>query len=253
MDRRRWLAGVLAVVGACALAAPPSARAATGDTLPGAAGTADSGPTTTLPGPDVTDAVTGLPVARGPLVVLPAGCVTPPAAAAVFEGTLTAAVSTTARFKVRRVLAGSLGSDQVGGQADVRYGDETRFLSIGSTYIVGVSRPATGGLFSTVREPAPLFAGDAVVGANNSDIACPLVNDPIRTLLLDGTPVDTGVLAPLHGHGKRLLLAVLEPILIAFAVLLGLVLVKHLVFATGRAMRDVADSMSEQREPTRQR
>jgi len=238
------------VVGVCALALPATARAATGDTVPG---TPDTGPTTTLPGPDVTDAVTGLPVARGPLVVLPAGCVAPPTAVAVFEGTITAAVSTTARFKVRRVLAGSLGTDQVGGQADVRYGDETRFLTVGSTYIVGVSRPATGGLFSTVREPAPLFAGDAVVGANNSDIACPVVSDPIRTLLPDGSPVDTGVLAPLHGHGKRLLLAVLEPVLVAIAILLGLVLVKHLVFATGRAMRDVADTMSEQREPTRQR
>jgi len=248
MDRRRWLAGALALVGVLVLAAPTGAEAATGTTTPSPP---DTGPTTTLPGPDVTDAATGLPVARGPLVVLPAGCVAPPTAVAVFEGTITAAVSTTARFKVIRVLTGSLGADEVGGQADVRFGDETRFLSVGSTYIVGVSRPDKGGLFSTVREPAPLFAGDAVVGANNSDIACPLVNDPIRTLLPDGTPVDTSVLAPLHGKSTRLLLAVLEPVLVAIAVLLGMVLVKHLVFATGRAVRDVADSMSEQREPLR--
>lgn len=248
MDRRRWLAGALALVGVLVLAAPTAAQAATGDTTPS---TPDTGPTTTLPGPDVTDAATGLPVARGPLEVLPAGCVAPATAVAVFEGTITAAVSTTARFKVLRVLAGSLGADEVGGQADVRFGDETRFLSVGSTYIVGVSRPDKSGLFSTVREPAPLFAGDAVVGANNSDIACPLANDPIRTLLPDGTPVDTGVLAPLHGKSTRLLLAVLEPVLVAIAILLGLVLVKHLVFATGRAVRDVADTMSEQREPIR--
>jgi hypothetical protein len=169
----------------------------------------------------------------------------------VFEGTITAAVSTTARFKVRRVLSGSLGADEVGGQTDVRYGEETRFLKVGGTYIVGVSRQPKGGLVSTVREPAPLFAGDAVVGANNSDISCPATSDPVRTLLPDGSPVETGVLAPLHGKGKRLLLAVLEPMLAAFAILLGMVLVKHLVFATGRAMRDVADSMSEQREPLR--
>jgi hypothetical protein len=183
--------------------------------------------------------------------VLPAGCVSPPSAVAVFEGKITAAVSTTARFKVVRVLAGSLGADEVGGQTDVRYGDETRFLAVGSTYIVGVSRADKGGLLSTVREPAPLFAGAAVVGANNSDIACPSVSDPIRTLLPDGTPVDTGVLAPLHGKRSRVLLAVLEPVLVAIAVLLGVVLVKHLVFATGRAMRDVADNISEQREPSR--
>jgi hypothetical protein len=250
MDRRRWLAGALAVLGACIVAGAGNASAATGDTTPNAG--AATGPTTTLPGPDVTDAATGLPVARGPLTVLPAGCVSPPAAVAVFEGKITAAVSTTARFKVLRVLAGGLGADEVGGQTDVRYGDETRFLSVGATYIVGVSRPDKGGLFSTVREPAPLFAGDAVVGANNSDIACPLVSDPIRTLLPDGTPVDTGVLAPLRGKRTRLLIAVGEPVLVAVAVLLGVVLVKHLLFATGRAMRDVAESMSEQREPNRQ-
>jgi hypothetical protein len=234
----------MAVAGAFVLAGGSTALAATGDTTP------NTGPTTTLPGPDVTDAATGLPAARGPLLVQPAGCVAAPSAVAVFEGKITAAVSTTARFKVLRVLAGNLGTDEVGGQTDVRYGDETRFLAIGSTYIVGVSRPEKGGLFSTVREPAPLFAGDAVIGANNSDIACPLVNDPVRTLLPDGAPVETGVLAPLHGQRSRLLVAVLEPVLVAFAVLLGVVLVKHLVFATGRAVRDVADTMSEQREPS---
>lgn len=204
-------------------------------TIPGAA-TASTEP--------VTDPATGLPVARGPLIVLPAGCVTPSPPVAVFEGTIVAAVSTTARFSVERVLTGDLGANEVGGQTDVQYGEETRFLSIGGTYLVGVGRSATSGtLFSTVREPAPLFGGDAVIGANDSDVACLSVDDPVRTLLPDGTSVDTGVLAPLHGRSASLASAVARPVFIALGVLLALVLFKHLLFATGRAMRDVVDTM----------
>lgn len=205
-------------------------------------------PVSSLPPPDATDPATGLPAARGPLAVLPAGCVTPAPALAVFEGKIVAAVSTTARFEVVRVLAGALGRDEVGGQTDVQYGDETRFLAIGSTYIVGVARvPKGDALISTVREPAPLFGGDAVIGINNSDVACGVIGDPVRTILLDGTPVDTGVLAPLHGQGSSVLSALARPALVAFAILLGVVLVKHLVFATARAIRDTADAASSRR------
>lgn len=184
-----------------------------------------------------------LPPALGPLVVVPTGCVVPAAARAVFVGQLanTDLPPTTARFRLERILAGDLQGYAGGNLVDVHYGAETHFLQLGSHYIVGVAvDPTTGLLVSTVREAAPLFGGDAVIGANDSDVDCPRIEDPVRTLQADGSPVDTGVLTPLHGEGPALLAAVLKPLAIAFAVLVLLTLVKLLLFAVGRSLRDVA-------------
>ena len=194
------------------------------------------------------DPVTGLPAAQGPLAVLPAGCVAPSPPVAVFEGVITDAVATTARFRVTRVLAGSLQGYEFGEVVDVRYGDETRFLDVGGTYVVGAGASAAdGALVSTVREAAPLFGGDAVVGLNDNDVDCPTLDDPVRTLLPNGSSVDTGVLAPMRGNGKSILGAVLRPVGVALLVLLALVLVKHLLFATGRALRDLGTGASVDR------
>lgn len=193
--------------------------------------------------PSTTLAPGALPAALGPLVVVPTGCAVPAPATAVFVGRLayTDVPPTTARFRLERVLAGGLDGFLSGRLIDVHYGDETHFLTIGSRYIVGVAvSSSTGVLVSTVREAAPLFGGDAVIGAKDSDIDCPRVEDPVRTLEADGGPVDTGVLTPLKGQGGSLLSAVLRPFGVAFAVLLLLVLVKHAFFAFGRSLRDMS-------------
>ncbi len=193
------------------------------------------------------DPVNGLPAAQGPLVLQPSGCLVPNAPLAVFEGRITDAVSTTARFSVQRVMAGTLDGYLVGDKVDVRYGDETRFLAIGDTYVVGVGRAAEDGfLVSTVRAPLPLFGGDAVVGLNDNDVDCVTLDEPVRTLMPNGSPVDTGVLAPLRGNSASLLDAVLRPLGIALAALLGLVLLKHLVFAIGRTVRDSVEQRSSE-------
>lgn len=225
------LAGVWC--GVAAASAPPS-------TVPPTTEPAGQGKPTAPTVP--IDAGNGLPAALGPLVVQPSGCVSPHPPLAVFEGRISDAVSTTARFEVQRVLAGSLDGYIVGDKVDVRYGDETRFLTIGDRYVVGVGAAASDGfLVSTVREPLPLFGGDAVVGLNDNDVECITLDEPVRTLLPDGSPVDTGVLAPLRGNGASLLGAVLRPLGIALAVLVGLVLLKHLLFAIGRTVRDSFD------------
>jgi len=193
--------------------------------------------------PSTTLAPGELPPTLGSLIVVPTGCAVPAPATAVFVAQLayTDVPPTTARFRVERVLAGSLDGFVSGRLVDVRYGDETRFLTIGSHYVIGVAVSAsTGVLVSTVREAAPLFGGDAVIGANDSDVDCPRVEDPVRTLTADGGSVDTGVLTPLKGQGGSLLSAVLRPFAVAFAVLLLLVLVKQAVFAVGRSLRDVS-------------
>ncbi len=238
MRTRVLLVGLLA--GLCAAGAFASTAAATvPPTDPPPAPVEPGAPASTVP----VDPETGLPAAQGPLVVLPAGCVTPALPLAVFEGVITDAVSTTARFRVQRVLAGSLQGYLVGDLVDVRYGEETRFLSVGGTYIVGTARSAEDGLLvSTVREAAPLFGGDAVVGVNDSDVECVTLDDPVRTLMPDGSAVDTGVLAPLRGNTKSLLGAVLRPVAIAFCALLALVVMKHLLFGIGRALRDMGDA-----------
>ena len=233
MRRARWVClGLLAVISwtGRASATPPTepvSPAAPVDTV---------APTTTLaPGE--------LPPALGPLVVVPTGCAVPAPAAAVFLAQLayTDVPPTTARFRLERVLAGSLEGFASGRLVDVHYGDETHFLTIGSHYVIGVAVSAsTGALVSTVREAAPLFGGDAVIGANDSDIDCPRVEDPVRTLTAGGGSVDTGVLTPLKGRGGSLLSAVLRPFAVAFAILLLLVLVKHTLFAVGRSLRDVS-------------
>lgn len=224
-----WSSAALVVLALVATCWPAAATAAAPSAAP---------PSSTVP----LDPSNGLPAAQGPLVVPPAGCVSPAPPVAVFEGEIVAAVRDTARFQVRRVLAGSLQGYQVGDLVDVRYGDETRFLSIGSQYVVGAGASAEdGALVSTVREPAPLFGGDAVVGADDSDVDCPLIDEPVRTLLPDGSSVDTSVLSPLRGNESSLAGAVLRPLGIAFAVLLALVIVKHLLFAMGRALRDLGD------------
>jgi hypothetical protein len=234
MRTRLLLVGLLGGFGVAALCGIGTASA----TVP-----PDPNSTVVPPSTVVVDPSNGLPAAQGPLVVVPAGCVSPGSPVAVFEGEITDAVSTTARFRVTRVLSGSLAAYEVGGQVDVQYGDETRFLEVGKSYVVGVgASAATGGLVSTVREPAPLFGGDAVVGANDSDVDCVAIEDPVRTLMVDGRSVDTGVLAPLRGSGRSLLGAIMRPLAIAFGVLLALVVVKQLLFAVGRSLREMGDS-----------
>ncbi|MFM2071377.1 MAG: hypothetical protein RLZZ623_1640 [Actinomycetota bacterium] len=182
------------------------------------------------------------------LVPVPTGCSAPPEEQAVFVGTLIVNDSNTARFKVDQVRAGSVEGFAVGGLIDVRYGDDTRFLEADVQYIVGAAvDPELGVLASRVRESAPLFGGNEIAGVDDSDVACPRFEDPVRTLLADNTPVESGVLSPMKGASSQMLRAVMEPIGVAFVILFALVLVKHLVFALGRSIRDLGAGSAEPR------
>jgi hypothetical protein len=176
-----------------------------------------------------------------PLVVVPPGCTVPPLPVGTFVGTIIAADATTARFEVQQIRAGTLDGYAVGTLVDVRYDDDIRFLHHGQTYLVGAAPdPLTGVLRSKVRTPAPLFGGDAVIGVNDTDVSCPVVEDGVRTLHVDGTGVDSGVLAPLKTSKRSLLRAVAKPVVIGLGVLVALVAVKLLIFAMVRALRDAA-------------
>jgi hypothetical protein len=157
----------------------------------------------------------------------------------VFVGTLAAADATTGRFAVQQIRAGSLDGYAVDTIVDVRFDDDIRFLRLGQQYLVGaLPDQITGVLRSKVRLPAPLFGGDAVIGVNDTDVHCPRVEDGVKTLLVDGSEVDTGVLAPLETAKRSLLKAVLKPLGVAIAVLVVLASMKLLVFAMVRAARE---------------
>lgn len=183
--------------------------------------------------------IVGPIIASAPLLSVPPGCLAPPAPVAVFVGTLADSDATTARFAVQQVRAGSLDGYAVNTIVDVRYDDDIRYLRTGEQYLVGARPDAiTNVLRSKVRLAAPLFGGDAVIGVNDTDLRCPRVEDGVKTLLINGREVDTGVLAPLKTAKKSVAKAVLRPMVIAFIVLVVLASMKLLIFAMVRAARE---------------
>jgi hypothetical protein len=179
------------------------------------------------------------------LIPVPAGCPVPDPAAVVFTGTMIGKddVTEVVRFRIDQLRAGSAEPWAVSGLIDVRYGPDYRFLDKDQQYLVGAGLdPVYGMLSSTVRPAEPVFGGNDVVGIDDLAVDCPEIDDPIRTLHVDGTSVDSGVLS-LMTEDRRLLLATIAvPTAIMFAVLLALVVLRVFgalafrgVFQLGRA------------------
>ena len=152
-------------------------------------------------------------------------------------------VTQTARFRIDQLRAGSAQPWAIDGLIDVRYGADYRFLEEDHQYLIGAGfDPTYGALSSTVRAGEPDFGGNDVVGVDDVAVVCPTLDDPVRTLEVDGSSVDSGVLSLLI-EDRRLLLATLAvPTAIVFAALLALVILKgfgvlamHGVFQLGRA------------------
>jgi hypothetical protein len=203
-----------------------------------AAAAPDEPPPATLP-PENVPPDPG--IQRGSIIPVPVGCPVPAPAAAVFTGTMVGKddVTQVVRFRLDQLRAGSAETWAVNGLIDVRYGPDYRFLARGEQYLVGIGiDPVYGVPASTVRPPEPTFGGNDVVGVDDLAVDCPTIDDPVRTLHVDGTSVDSGVLS-LMTDDRRLLLATWAvPTMIAFAVLLALVVLR--VFG-GLAVRGVFD------------
>jgi hypothetical protein len=198
---------------------------------------------------------------RRPLVVVPPGCETPPLPDVVFVGTVQAIAAVvppggtvteelqTARLRIDQVRAGDAEPFSFNGVIDVRYGVDAKYLEEGERYLVGASvDPELGVLVSKVREPEPLFGGDEVVGAAETDVECPPVTDPNRTLNVDGTGVESGVLTPLGDARSRLLRAVLLPLGVALAVVFGLTALRWAITGVGYGVESVVRTAREPRE-----
>jgi energy-converting hydrogenase Eha subunit E len=185
------------------------------------------------------------PAGPVPLVPVPAGCPAPQAADVVFVGTMTGKddITQTVRFRIDQLRAGSAGPWAMDGQIDIRYGEDYRFLVEGAQYLVGAGLdPAYGALSSTVRPAEPTFGGNDVIGVDDTAVVCPVIDDPIRTLNVDGTSVDSGVLSLLFDDRRLLLATIAVPTALALAALLALVVLRVFgnlaargVFDLGRA------------------
>ena len=180
---------------------------------------------------------------------IPEGCPTPELAEVVFLGTVVDKDYQTARFRIDQLRAGDLQPYAYGGLVDVRYGDDTRFLSEDTQYLIGATAPDGGTtLASRVRVTEPLFAGDDVIGITENEISCPRLDEPVRTLNTDGTDVDAGVLGPLANSKGDVLRALLLPVAIAMAVIFGLATLRWILTGMGKGVASVVTTASQTRE-----
>ena len=81
-----------------------------------------------------------------------------------------------------------------------------------------------------------------MIGLEDRETECPQIDDPVQTLTVDGTPVDSSLLKSFFMDRKLLLATILVPLGIAGGVLVGLVLVRrgiglglHGILSLGRA------------------
>jgi len=203
----------------------------------------------TPPPPSTPDPVPEREIISDPsaLIQVPAGCPSPPPADLAFVGTVLAkdefVEKGTVRFQIEQVRAGDATPYAVDGLVDVRFGPDSQYIEVDEQYLVSAAVDADiGALASKVSPETLLCGGDAVVGLEDTEVVCPVVDDPVQTIHVDGTPVESGLLTPLLDDKRLLLSTLLVPAAIAGVVLIGLVLLRRAlslgmrgIFALGRA------------------
>lgn len=224
----------------------------------------DSTTTTTVPGPTTTlvPLVTSPPptVAAPTTVVapetsrtwpvpVPSGCDAPPLPDVVFVGTVQATDYRTGRFRIDQLRAGVIERFAFGDVVDVRYDIDTKYLQPGEQYLVGASLdPDTSVLTSRVTAPEPLFGGDEIIGAAETDVECPVLVDPVRTLTPNGLPVESGLITPMTEARGDLLTSLLLPLGIALGGVLGLVSLRWFLTGLGYGVGSLFKLAREPRE-----
>jgi hypothetical protein len=187
----------------------------------------------------VTVPTSAVPVSTVPsaTTTVPVGCPPAPVSQAVFIGKVKVLDATQALYELVRLRSGSLAGystevPNIDGtvitEVGIYYGRDVKFLEVGGSYLVGTALDATTGrIYSRVTEEAPLFGGNEVADINNSGVVCPTFADVARTLNVDGSSVESGVLSGLSGETDRVVLAVLVPIGLVLLGLVTLVLVRR--------------------------
>ena len=172
---------------------------------------------------------------------VPVGCPPAPVSQAVFVGRVKVLDATQALYEVVRLRAGSLAGystevPNVDGtvvtEVGIYYGRDVKFLEVGGSYLVGTALDATTGrIYSRVTDEAPLFGGNEVADIDASGVTCPSFPDVARTLNVDGSSVESGVLSGLSGETDRVLFAILIPVGLVLLGLVTLVLIRRLILA----------------------
>lgn len=153
-----------------------------------------------------------------PLIPVPTGCTAPRLPHIVFVGEVADRDFRTIRYRIEQIRNGRPAPFADGDRIDVRYGLDAQYVDDDESYLVSaVVDPDLGLLVSRVTEPIENFGGDEVIGVSETDVNCPVYEDPMRTLQLDGEPVDGGVLEPLFASKVSMLGAVVLPFGLAVA------------------------------------
>ena len=201
-----------------------------------------------VPGPIGSD------TASTPLVPVPLGCPPWAIADAVFAGTVTARDDRTVRFAEIALRSGDLGVVGSSGIVDVRYGIDAQYLDVGERYLVGVAEHPDLGLLVSSLGPEPVdFAGDEIIGVSEDDVVCPRAEDPVVTLLLDGSAVPTPLLGPFVEARSRLVASLAVPAAVAFTVVFLLALLRVSTTGVIESLRDVAAATARQSSGRRPR
>lgn len=147
-----------------------------------------------------------------PLIPVPTGCTAPRLPHIVFIGNVVDRDFRTIRYEIEQIRSGRSAPFADGDLIDVRYGLDAQYLDDDESYLVaGVVDADLGLLVSRVTEPVANFGGDEVIGVSETDVNCPVYEDPMRTLQLDGEPIDGGVLEPFFASKASILSAFLVP------------------------------------------
>ena len=192
--------------------------------------------------PDEQGNVSDTPVVIAPrtpsaVTTIPAGCPMPMSPQMVFIGELVTLGESTATFRITQIRAGIPAGYVTEDVVEVRYGQDAKFLEVGNRYLVGAASDTYSPiLISKVREDAPLFGGDAVIGVGDAG-TCPRIEDPIRTLNEDGSTIDTAVLSPLRGSLPVLVVVVLFAVALSLVVLVAAVMLRTMVRGAARGLR----------------
>ena len=155
-----------------------------------------------------------------PLIPVPVGCTAPRMPHVVFVGTVVERDYRTVRFEIERIRSGRSDPFASGNLIDVRFGLDAQYLDEDTPYLVSaVVDPDLGLLVSRATPPIEHFGGDEVIGVSETDVNCPIYEDPMRTLHVDGTPIEASLLQPFVDAKVRILGALLIPFGVAIGVI----------------------------------
>jgi len=188
-----------------------------------------------------TDATESL-VIESAVTTVPASCTVPEALRSVFVGEVSRIEANFVLYDVVSERYGTVGDLVRNGVLTVRYPiDDVQYLEAGRRFLVGAVAAPSGirgdvpVLESKVRVPPDMFGGDAV--AAEQRVSCPDYEDPVRTLRVNGDPIDTGILRPMLSDRAGLLRAFLLPIGAGLALLSLLAATRVLIAGSIRGMR----------------